>query len=156
MIKCFRRIPLAAARRQMVGSVRDAGTTVGVAAAPQSERKARLIDAANVWTLMGFWALLQARGLQDSTASAGMVCPASLLLEETRSHPGEARLHGLLSFSVDSDAGLASEANRSFCWVLTAFLTVVFILKYTLCRNCWILSAFQTDSAEIKTSSFLF
>lgn len=109
------------------------GTTVHPAAAPQSERKAPLIDAANVWTLMGFWALLQAWGLQAHTASVGMVCPAPRLLEEIRSHPVEARLHGLLSSSVDSDAGLASEANRSFCWVLTAFITVVFILKYTLC-----------------------
>lgn len=57
----------------------------------------------------------------------------SVLLEEIRSHTMEMRLHGSPSCSVDSDAGLASEANRSFCWVFAAFITEVFILKYTLC-----------------------
>lgn len=113
-------------------------TTVHLTAAPQSERKAPLGDAANVWALMGFWALLQAWGLQAHAASAGTVCPAPLLLEATRSHLMEARLHGLLSFFWDPDAGLASEANRSFCWVLSAFLRVVFTQKYTLCRNYWL------------------
>lgn len=116
----------------MVGRARDVGTTAYLAAAPPSERKAPLIDAANVWTLMGFWALLQAWGFQAHAASVGMVCPAPLLLDKIGLHPREARLHGLLSFSVDSDAGLAAEANRSFCWVLTAFFTVVFTLKGTL------------------------
>lgn len=45
----------------------------------------------------------------------------------------EARLHSLLLSSVDTDAGLASDANRSFCSILTASIAVAFMLKYTLC-----------------------
>lgn len=130
------------------------GTTVHLTAAPQSERKAPLGDAANVWALMGFWALLQAWGLQAHAASAGTVCPAPLLLEATRSHPMEARLHGLLSFFLDPDAGLASEANRSFCWVPFSELS---LHRSILCAEITgFLSAFQTDSAEIETSHFYF
>lgn len=40
--------------------------------------------------------------------------------------------------SMDSDAGLALEVDRPFCWVLTALIVVVFTLKYTLCLNYWL------------------
>ena len=44
---------------------------------------------------------------------------------------------------MDSDAGLALEANRPSCWVLTALIMVVFTLKYTLCLNYWLFCLFS-------------
>lgn len=104
------------------------GTAIRPAAAPQLERKAPFLDFKNVWTLMGFWALLQAGALGPSCI-VGMVCPAPHLLEEIRSHPRR-KIAWISSSSVDTDAGLVSDANRSFCWGLSSFYTqVYFVLK---------------------------
>lgn len=121
----------------------DLGNIVRPAVTLQSEGKTpQLWDTADVWTVMGFRVLLQASGGGRGWPRL-LLWGWSVLLEEIRSHTTEMRLHGSPSCSVDSDAGLASEANRSFCWVFAAFITEVFILEYTLCWNYWLFCLFS-------------
>lgn len=134
----------------------DLGNIVRPAVTLQSEGKTpQLWDTADVWTVMGFRVLLQASGGAGlaQTASVGMVCPAGG--DQIPHYGNETAWFTLMLCGFRCWSCLRSKQilllGLRCLYHRSLYTQVYFVLKLLA-----FLFVFQTDSAEMETSSFLF